>query len=342
MASITQVNGKWRALIRRQELGRPLCKTFKLKADARAWARAVEAQIDGGGDPSAGLDMTMGEAIRHFRKIRAKGNPVRGSLECRLKVINTLLGTRTVGRMSFGVLREYCEERRDAGVCASTVLGEVTCVGTLLSEVGKDLNIRLPDVVNRVTRKQLTKNYRLIGPANERDRRPQPGELERVLAHMAPRYQAAVLFAVSSAMRRGEIVRLRWQDLDREHQTIICRQRKHPVSRKDAVVPLLLGAYEVLAALPPIAGEDRIFPFTGYHLGLSWRLACRATGVVDLRFHDLRHEAISRLFELGYGIAEVAAVSGHRSWTQLKRYTNLRPGDLKHGPASVRALKAVA
>ena len=78
----------------------------------------------------------------------------------------------------------------------------------------------------------------------------------------------------------------------------------------------------------------RIFPYNGKSVGAAFRRACRELGIEDLRFHDLRHETASRLFEAGYQIPEVALVTGHRDWKMLRRYTNLRAEDLARRSSS--------
>src|SRR3546814_8975561 len=70
---------------------------------------------------------------------------------------------------------------------------------------------------------------------------------------------------------------------------------------------------------------DRIFPYNPRSVGTAFRRACRALKIENLHFHDLRHEATSRLFEAGLRIEQVALVTGHRDWKMLKRYTHLRP-----------------
>ena len=89
--------------------------------------------------------------------------------------------------------------------------------------------------------------------------------------------------------------------------------------------PVALLLEEQRNATPSI---DRIFPYNGKSLGAAFRRACRALGIVDLRFHDLRHEATSRLFEAGFDIPEVSLVTGHKDWKMLRRYLNLRPDQL--------------
>lgn len=73
---------------------------------------------------------------------------------------------------------------------------------------------------------------------------------------------------------------------------------------------------------------DRVFPYNGKSLGTAFRRACRDLKIEDLHFHDLRHEATSRLFEAGFDIPEVSLVTGHKDWKMLRRYLNLRPHQL--------------
>jgi len=129
-----------------------------------------------------------------------------------------------------------------------------------------------------------------------------------------------VSFAIATAMRLSEICRIRWDDVDRKHKTVIIRNRKHPTKKQgnDQEVPLLPEAW----ALLPDETEGRIFPFDSKSVSTAFRRACDRTHIHDLRFHDLRHLAITRLFEAGYQIHEVAVFSGHRSWAMLKRYTH--------------------
>src|SRR5690606_35494496 len=181
---------------------------------------------------------------------------------------------------------------------------------------------------------------KMVGKSKRRDRRPTPDELRRLHAHFAEsawRSQIPmndlVEFAIASAKREGEICRLLWSDLDESNRTLLLRDAKHP--RKKAGnhkrFPLLGAAWDVVQRQRRIDGEDRICPYNSQSVGTSFTRACKALGIEDLHFHDLRHEATSRLFEQGYDIPEVAAVTLHESWNELKRYTQLRPESL-HRP----------
>lgn len=140
-------------------------------------------------------------------------------------------------------------------------------------------------------------------------------------------------FAVATAMRRGEIVKLLWADVDRVKRLVLVRDRKDPRRKtgNDQWVPLLPAAWAVLERLPRSGDEPRIFPIHPQTLSKYFLQGCRALGIPDLHTHDLRHDGTSKLFEAGYEIQQVALVTGHKDWRHLRRYTNLRPEDL-HRP----------
>ena len=136
-------------------------------------------------------------------------------------------------------------------------------------------------------------------------------------------------------MRQDEISHLLWDDVDVEQRVAVIRDRKHPREKfgnhqKIALVseagwdPIRLMEEQALST----GRTGRVFPYDGRSVGAAFRRACRALNIVDLRFHDLRHETASRLFEAGYQIPEVALVTGHKDWKMLRRYTNLKPQDL--------------
>jgi integrase len=124
-------------------------------------------------------------------------------------------------------------------------------------------------------------------------------------------------------MRRGELLRLRWADLDLDNNTLHIPVAKNGSPR---TIPLSSEAVGILETVPKV--EDRVFPTTASAVSQSWRRLVKRAGIEDLHFHDLRHEAISRFFELGLSIAEVALISGHKDVRQLFRYTHLRAEDV--------------
>jgi integrase len=171
----------------------------------------------------------------------------------------------------------------------------------------------------------------LIKKSSERNRRPTLAELDRLMEHFGRvrdyrpssiPMQKIVAFTLFSTRRQEEITLLRWDNLDVDR--ILVRDMKHPGDKKgnDVWCELPVEALAVVHSMPRVAPE--IFPYSTDAISAAFTRACRFLGIEDLRFHDLRHEGISRLFESGRTIPQVAAVSGHRSWSSLKRYTHIR------------------
>lgn len=135
-------------------------------------------------------------------------------------------------------------------------------------------------------------------------------------------------FLVDTAMRSGEAVRARWPDINLDKRTMLIRDRKHPTKKhgNHQLIPLLGRAGVIVDAQPRVG--DGPFPFTQANLSEVFRKARRRAGLEHLHLHDLRHEGVSRRFEAGWTIPQVAALSGHRSWKMLKRYTHIRPDQL--------------
>jgi len=130
------------------------------------------------------------------------------------------------------------------------------------------------------------------------------------------------VFAIFSTRRQEEITRISWKDYDTTR--ILVRDMKHPGEKigNDAWCELPPEAAAVVESMPRVDG--RIFPFTTDAISAAWTRACQFLEIEDLHFHDLRHDGVSRLFEMGKTIPQAASVSGHRSWASLKRYTHLR------------------
>lgn len=166
-----------------------------------------------------------------------------------------------------------------------------------------------------------------------RDRRPTLDELDRLMEHFGDRSQRVphmvpmqeiILFALFSTRRQDEIARIQWADYEPAHKRVMVRDMKHPGEKlgNDQWCDLPPEAQAVIDRAPRTS--ERIFPYTAVAISANFTRACQLLGIQDLHFHDLRHEGVSRLFEIGWDIPHVATVSGHRSWNSLKRYTQIR------------------
>lgn len=340
MASILKVNGRWRALVRRK--GHPaFCQTFGTKSQADAWARQVEADIDRGEAPRAeavlGRRLLVGELIDEYRKLRATSRPIADDTNehYMLKALKAGLGTLDAARLQVADLVGYAQARGEAGAGPYTVNMDVGKLGTVMRLTSAHLKLQLRDVVAEA--RPLLAHMGLIGGGGQRERRPTEDELQAIVRWLASErghmYADVVLFAVATAMRRGEVVRVVWTDLDPKKKMLLVRDRKDPRQKKgnDQWVPLLGSAWALVQAQPS-PRDGPIFPLHEQTISKYFKQACDALGVPDLHFHDLRHEGISQLFEQGFDIPRVALVSGHKSWNSLKRYAQLKPEDLHHGP----------
>ena len=162
-----------------------------------------------------------------------------------------------------------------------------------------------------------------------RDRRLEVGEFERLEEAAKqtknPHIWPVIVFAIETGMRRGEILGLRWEHVDLDRRIVYLPLTKNGRSRE---VPLSAKAAEVLAKQHQRNDAESPFSVTPNGFRLAWEKLRRRAGLSDLRFHDFRHEAISRFFELGLNIPEVAVISGHRDPRMLFRYTHLRAEEL--------------
>lgn len=161
-----------------------------------------------------------------------------------------------------------------------------------------------------------------------RSRRLEPSEWEQLQEACRrsrnPHILDMVEFGLETAMRRGEVLKVRWGDIDLTRRTLHIPQTKNGHSR---TIPLTGRALAILSQRRPAdASRDAlVFPTTEDAVKMAWRRIMMRAPLPDFRYHDLRHEAVSRFFEMGLSIPEVALISGHRDTRMLMRYTHLRP-----------------
>jgi integrase len=179
----------------------------------------------------------------------------------------------------------------------------------------------------------VLKKLGLIAKSNERTRRPTLDELDRLMTHFEkvrrqrPRsapMTKLMAFAIFSTRRQEEITTIAWADFECEDGRQLVRDMKNPGDKigNDVICDVPPEAIAVMGSMSKTT--EKIFPYSPGAISAAFTRACKLLGIDDLHFHDLRHEGISRLFEMGKTIPQVAAVTGHRSWSSLKRYSHLR------------------
>jgi len=329
MASIIKTKeGNFRALVRRKG-HKAMCKTFKTKTEAERWARQTEAAIEAGNVVKSAKGATVGDAITAYIKLREEGKrPIspQSNEVYMMRHLERDLGDEVIAGIKPQRLATYCTRRGKSGAGAYTIGMEISKLGTVLKYSAMALGETFPDIVAQS--RPLLDHLGLIGPGTPRERRPTADELAAVREAAQPLLRDIIDFAIATCMRRGEIVRMTWADVDADARLLTIRDRKDPRKKagNDERIPLLGDALAIIQRQPQ--SGDRVFPVAPEWVSDNFLLACRVAKVEDLHTHDLRHEGISRLFEAGYRIEQVALVSGHKSWAMLKRYTQLKPESL--------------
>lgn len=315
MATIRKLRNKWQAQVRIKG-HKPQAKSFTLKSDAVAWARLIEAEIQRGVfvDTAEAEQMTVRDAIERFLDGIAdvKKQAIERSTS---RPVIAALGTVSL----FNLSNQHLAEFRDVQlklVGPTTVVHRLSLLSKVLRIAHQEWNVPFPKGVPSVRKPKR--------PAG-RDRRLQEGEYDLLLNSLSetPVVQSIVVFAVETAMRRGELVKAKWGHINWQSRTIHIPETKTGVPRN---VPL---SERALALLNGLKREDeRIFVIRPDSVSQAFERACKRAGIEGLRFHDLRHEATSRLFEKGLNTMEVATITGHKTLEMLNRYTHLRAEDL--------------
>ncbi|KAF0180743.1 MAG: integrase family protein [Caulobacteraceae bacterium] len=353
MATFTLLkSGAWRAQVRRK--GAYVAESFLRKTEALTWAREAELAIDAGVKPPRRGQLTakrkgvatFGQLVdQHLEDMADVKRTVARSKRFTLELLKDEFGNTAHDALTRERLVEYGRKRARGGAGPATLAIDFAFLNTVLTHAAAVHGVPTSTEQLKLARAALAR-LGLIGKSQERDRRASQDELDHLTAYLDgnPRQGIPtgrmVRFAVATAMRIEEICRIRWADVDEKKRTVTVRDRKDPRHKEGnhQRVPLLdatgYDAWALLQEQGKITGHrERIFPYDSRSVSAAFRRACRELEIEDLRFHDLRHEAASRLFEAGFKIEQVALVTGHKDWKMLKRYTNLRPEGL-HDAAS--------
>lgn len=330
MAYISQRGAYWRAEIRRRG-HKPVYRTFDTRSQAQQWARRVESEIDAGAyvDRTQAERTTLGEALgRYLREVvPSKRSPGQEAGRIRRWQVHSL-AYRMLASLRGADFARYRDERRADGRAENTIRLELQLVSHLFETARKEWGME--GLANPL------KNIKKPSGSSARDRRLQVGEYEALRARLEastnPYVVVAFDLAIETALRQGKLFDLRWEWVDLSARVIRIPSLVRQADNKGvpAVLPLSRRAQVVLAQLQSHTGctEGKILNTTPNAVVCTWKRATRALGIEDLRWHDLRHEAASRLFEKGLNPMEVASITGHKSMQMLKRYTHLRAENL--------------
>ena len=338
MATIVKTPSEhWKALVRLQSYP-TVSKTFRLKRDAEDYARQTEGEMRKGLfiDRADSVKMSIRDALERYKTeiLPTKRESTAKNERLRLAQLQVEFGKFTLAALTPTLIAEFRDRRLGEGKSANTVRLDLALLSHLYTIVIQEWSIGL--VRNPVTQ---VRKPSLIGSA--RARRVSKQELEKLVEecrkHSNPQLGYIVELAYESGMRKSEILSLKTGDIDLNKRLARLTMTKNGTAR---TVPLTRRAVEILAlatdnSLRPkethlvFFGEPgRTGNIAPYTIEKLFSEARSRAGLTDFKFHDLRHEATSRLVEKRLSDLEVSAITGHKSMQMLKRYAHLRNADL--------------
>ena len=311
MASIRRRNGKYQVQIRVGSYNRS--QSFHKLNDAKSWAWKEEELAEqrrylGSKYEPCNLAEIL---LRYLRDV----TPHKRSCDTERIVLQALLKENWVNGplplRNVAAIAEY-RDKRLATVKPATLKRQLNIVKHACATAEREWDwlsplsllqrVTLPKNTQHVVRRITVTDEQALINAAKKSRTKNLSEL--------------LILAIETAMRRGELLALGWQDIDFERRELLIRRSKTGKSR---TIPLTQRAQATLLSIGANSG-DLVFPLSANAVRLAFDRIRRRVGLNHLPFHDLRHEAISRLFEAGLTYPEVMAVSGHETASALFKY----------------------
>lgn len=353
MATLEQrESGWWQAKVRRKGY-KPQSKTFEKYAEAEAWARDIENQMDRGifVSRAEAEQTTLREALERYQREITPRKKGADQENYRIKaLLENDLAHRTLAGVRSADVAAYRDAETARGLAPSTVTKSLALISHLFETARKDWGIEVDNPVKKITKPKIE---------NSRERRLEPDEVTYLLAALDDPGDAVkatagdrrnmqtpriVRWAIETAMRQGEILALEWANVDLKKRTAHLPKTKNGDTR---TVPLSTAAVALLAPADGVTPlrKGKVFATTASALKQSWSRAvargqrlyladCKTAGadpiagfLEGLTFHDLRHEATSRLAEK-LQLHELMRVTGHKDTRMLARYYHPRAEDL--------------
>ena len=319
VATFRKRHDKWQAIVRNKSIG-TTSKSFHSKLEAKRWAfeteRSIEANTFDKLHPSS---VSLGDCLGRYQTLIT---PQKRGCDAENRRINRLLkdpiSAVMLDKLTSKTLAQFRDRRLNDGNRASQYDLVIIrhCLKIAINEWDFLLDknpadsVKMPPNSKPRKRRLTDAEYRLILQAADKS--------------LNPYIRPIIIFAIETAMRQSEILNIEWSHIDWQKRTVLLPLTKNGTSRE---VPLSEIAYEILLKQKE-QHLDAPFPLTGNAIRLAWNRVKKRAKITDLRFHDLRHEAISRFFELGLSLPEVALISGHKDPRMLFRYTHLRAEDI--------------
>lgn len=336
MATFTKLkSGKVRVQVRLHGIYRGA--TFTTKREAEKWAFSIEAQAIG--IAASGVAMppkgaTLADLIDKYSVTAAIG--AEKTKKATLKMLKKKLGNVQLMKLSALVLRDFIDEREAEGAGGVTIAADLSFLSGVLKWAYFTRHLNVPYQLALDARAGLKHRKNINTRSVERDREPTDQELDILYGYWGDSHRqkidmpSVVKFALCTGMRLGEICRIKIEDINFTDKTVIIRDRKDPANKvgNDQEVPLLPDAWSIVVRVVHARGRGRIFPYKAESVSASFTRACKKLAIDNLHFHDLRHKATADLFRAGLDIPFVAIMTGHKTWTMLRRYTSIKAVDV--------------
>ena len=317
MANIRKRGSSWTAQVRISGW-RSFTKSFSKKTQAIAWSAHLESKLRNAPVPTIITDnkVSLGDLLVRYAEEVAPSHKSSVPETYRLRAIaRSWIGELDIRYLNKQQFSQYQKDRLEK-VSVASVHAELSLIKRVLDTAIKQWGYGIVENVIKTmkySKGNVSRTRRL--EADEKDRIIAAAKLQR------NEYICSIIeFAIETGMRRSEILKLKWQDINLETGFALLYDTKNGEDRK---VPLTLKCIQLLNQLP--RSHEHVFPISATCLHQAWQRAVKRADIKDLRFHDLRHEAVSRFFEMGMSVPEVALISGHKDLTQLFRYTHLNP-----------------
>ena len=326
MATFIKRGVKYQAVIRRK--GFPTAsRTFHRKSDAKEWARYMEVKADRGELPTP-IKVLEGYRVRDIlERYRDEITVKKRSADTEIYIINAFLrepiANLTLVKINTAHFTKYRQERLKK-IKPGTINRQFGIIKHAFDVAMREWDIPL--------RENPLAKLKKLKVNDARSRRMKVEEWEAIkqaaLICRNPFIMPLIQLALETAMRRGELLAMKWEHVNFESRTVLIPVTKNGHSR---IIPMTSEAIRILKEIQDMEEVDTKYVFsgvTGNAANHVWdRIVARAN-IKDLHFHDLRHEAISRFFEKGLSLPEVALISGHRDFRMLFRYTHLKAEDI--------------
>ena len=320
--------GKWRALVRKNH--HSISKTFLSKGSATAWAKEVERKIERETFENFrdSADITLGHLIIRYRDEITPGKKGAQTETYKLNFLfRQPIAKTKILKLTTKKVIEF-KNSISVGRKPATINKYLHYIYTIWETAKLNWGITLPQ--NNPT--ALVKRERVM---TKIDRILTEVEYERLIeasrTSNLPYLTDMIEFAYITAMRFGEITKLQVKDIDFENSTAKLIDTKNG---ETDVIPLTRRALDICDKwkfkdkVVKLQTSQVLFPIYRDKFRHYFEQACDRAGVENFRFHDLRACSITNLFKKGWSIAEVSVVSRHKSWTELKKYTRIKPIDL--------------